>query len=395
MRIVYIILVIFCRFFQKRRDFCVWKREERLAKQKGICYNEKNEKQKNEGGEDVRGTENLGTFCVSEDKKEMMRFLGCDEKYNQGRCSDFEFLAEWERILPDCVGSESARLYKKQLSFFGFSKKDLCEKRPSPIELWQASNQILTEEKKCYFTRKYQEMMKKQGIDVLEIVTNIINDDKSAPTENALPVKEVLSRILWEYEDVPQLRLDASSLCYARPDRYHATLAWQRFCRGEKLNSEERFVLQLQLLIEVLLCLKQKKMKAILHLVSDDPALVSQTVAYFKENHLMEGEIRFSLSLDAPASTWLPICRTSDASILVLPELVLRPSDLGAPLATALRSIASVYPIGGIRFGGLLTDSESLALVAKEEAEERMEEFLSSEGVCDEKRQEILNRFFN
>ena len=65
----------------------------------------------------MSGTENLGTFCQSEDKREMMKFLFCDEKYKNGNCSDFEFFSEWERILPHCATSVSARLYEKQLSF--------------------------------------------------------------------------------------------------------------------------------------------------------------------------------------------------------------------------------------------------------------------------------------
>ena len=343
----------------------------------------------------MRTTENLGTFCISDDKKEMMQYLGCDEKYNKGICSDFEFLEEWERVLPYCAGSESARLYEKQLSFLGISAKSPDGIRRSPIELWKLFNEFFTEENKCYFTRKYQEMMKKQGIDLFEYVMNIANEgEENGEEERSL--SELLSpELLSELERMPHLRMDAGSLPYIRPDQYHASLALQRIVRGEKINEKEIFVLRFQLLIEALLYLKKKKIHAILHIDTQDYSLCEQMIAYLKENSLMEGEIRFSLFLSKPSLAWLPLCRQSGEGVLILPELVLSPAELGAPLAVALRDLATVYPIGGMRFGRVITDSESVEIVAHDEARERMEGFLLSEGVCDEKRQEILTAVFD
>ena len=238
-------------------------------------------------------------------------------------------------------------------------------------------------------------MMKKQGIDLFEYVMNIANRDE-ASSRGEQSFSELLSPgLLSELELVPHLRMDANALSYARPDRYHASLALQRAFRGEKINQEESFVLQFQLLIEALLYLKRKKIRAVLHIDKRDSSLCEQMVAYLKENSLMEGEIRVSLYLDERSFAWLALCRWSGEDLLVLPELVLSPAELGAPLTAALRDLATVYPIGGVRFGRVLTDSESLALVAHKEARERMEEFLWSEGVCDEKRQEILTAIFD
>ena len=52
------------------------------------------------------GTENLGTWCMSEDKREAMKLLGCDEKYDnektiymilesEGKCVDGDFEFEY------------------------------------------------------------------------------------------------------------------------------------------------------------------------------------------------------------------------------------------------------------------------------------------------------------
>ncbi len=343
----------------------------------------------------IKTTENIGIFCKSDDKKEMMHFLGCDEKYNKEKCSDFEFFAEWERILPLCAGSESAYLYEKQLSLLGICAKKNDGFRASSKELWQMGNEKLTEETKCYFTRKYQKMMEKQGFDIFEYITNIANETATASAKDISSWDWLSKRLFSALGVCSHLFLDLSKMRYVRPDRYHASLAWQKILCGEKIKEEERFVLGFQLLIEALLFFKQKKISTTVRLFSHDASLCEQTILYLKGNCLMEGEIRCSLFLDTPPSVYLSLCRQSEGQIRVLPELVLRPSDLGAPLAPALREIATVYPIGGLRFGRILSDSPSLSLVATEEAYEKIDAFLLIEGICDEKRQEILNNIFN
>lgn len=325
----------------------------------------------------------------------MMRFLGCDEKYNLGTCSDFEFFAEWERILPLCAGSVSASLYEKQLSFLKIFCKKKSALRPSAKDLWQLGNEKLDGENKLYFTRKYREMMIKQGIDFFDYVMNISIEQVGRMDAPAPSWESLAEALCSELGERPQLRLEISAKQFCRPDRYHATLFWERLLRGEKINEEEFFVLSFQLLIEVLLLLKKSKRSAILHLCLRDLSLCGAMISYLKENRLMWGEVRCALFLDTPIENVLPLCRLSEAELLVLPELVITPSELGAPLASALRRIATVYPIGGLRFGRVLTESPSLALAAKQEAYERIDAFLLEEEICDEKRQEILNDIFN
>ena len=337
------------------------------------------------------GTENLGTWCMSEDKQEAMKFLGCDEKYNNCHASDFEILAEWERILPFCAGMGSVALYQKQLSLLGLDErkkhKDICD-------FWRDGNQKLDKKTSLYFAKKYQEIVKKQGIDVFESMMNISRENETSNPRFLNGFEELCERILSALEHGAVLRFDTSELSYARPDRYHAELFWQKLLRGEKLNEEETFVLRLQVLIEVLLCLKERKIPAILHFASSNSVLREQTISYLQSRHLMAGEIRFAISLGEPAETFSPLCRQSNAELRILPELLLRPSDFGTSLVPSLQRLMAEFPIGGLRYGGLVTDSFSMALAAREVLSDTLDWILSNHQFCDEKRQEILNTVF-
>ena len=117
------------------------------------------------------GMENLGTWCMSEDKREVMKLLGCDEKYDQGRSSDFEQLAEWERILPLCAGMGSVVLYQKQLSLLGIHE----HKSSNIFDLWREGNRKLEESD---FTKKYDDMIENQGIDISNVMNQLLNQGK-------------------------------------------------------------------------------------------------------------------------------------------------------------------------------------------------------------------------
>ena len=338
------------------------------------------------------GTENLGTWCMSEDKQEAMKLLGCDEKYDNGRASDFEMLAEWERILPFCAGMGSVALYQKQLSLLGLDErknhKDICD-------LWRCGNDTLDEKTSSYFIKKYQETVEKQGIDVFKLMLNIAKESDTSHQSFLDGIEVLCERVLSASESGAVLCFDASGLCYTRPDRYHAELFWQKLLRDEKMNEEESFALRFQALIEGLLFLKERKIPTTLHFASGNSVLREQTIAYLQSHHLMAGEIRFCISLDEPAVTFYPLCRQSNAELRILPELLLRPSEFGTSLVPNLRRLLSEFPIGGLRYGGLASNSFSMALAAREVLFDTLDSILLELQICDEKRQEILNTVFN
>jgi len=330
------------------------------------------------------GIENLGTWCMSEDKREVMKLLGCDEKYDQGRSSDFEQLAEWERILPLCAGMGSVVLYQKQLSLLGIHE----HKSSNIFDLWREGNRKLEESD---FTKKYDDMIENQGIDVFSVMMNYAKSKKEGFQETLLKTKRLFS----ESKADVTLRLDAEDLCYARPDRYHAELYWQRLLCDEKLKKEEIFVLRFQSLIEVLLCLKEQNISVSLHFRSSNSELRERMISYLQMYHLMTGELRFSVVCDEPASRFLPLCLRSDSELRILPELLLRPSDVGDALALALQTWSAAFPIGGLRYCGLVTDSFSMALAAREVLSETIDSLLLRFDLYDEKRQEIIDTVLN
>ncbi len=335
------------------------------------------------------GLENLGTWCMSEDKREAMKLLGCDEKYNNGQSSDFEQLAEWERILPLCTGMGSVALYKKQLSLLGIDE----EKKGDVCELWREGNakiKIASD-----FSKKYQEIIEKQGIDFCCYVMNIAKSKKESPQDILSLLQEFAEQLSLTSEPKIILRWNAECFSYARPDRYHAECYWQRLLRDEKLNEEEAFVLAFQSLIEVLLVLKSKKIPVVLHVRSSNFALREKMISYLRDHHLMLGEVRFSIFCDEPSVTFSELCLLSNSEMRILPELLLRPSDFCGSLSSSMRALMSKFPIGGLRYGGLLTDSFSMALAARELFSQTLNSLLLDLNVCDEKRQEIIDIVVN
>ncbi len=337
------------------------------------------------------GTENLGTWCMSEDKREAMRLLFCDEKYYNGCASDFEMLSEWERVLPLCTGMGSVALYEKQLSFLGLNERNF----QNICDFWREGNQKLKEIELSYFTKKQNEFIGNQGIDAFNSMMNMISKRGEGHQGFLACVEELCESLPTSTEKGVVLRFDATALSYARPDRYHAELFWQRSICDEKLKAEEAFVLRLQSLIEVLLFLKKQQIPVTLHFRTSDPSLREQTVAYLQSHRLMTGDLRFCISLDEPVSDILTLCARSDAELQILPELLLRPSDFGVCLETSLSALIARFPIGGLRYGGLATDSFSMALAARELFYQAVDRLLLDHNICDEKRREILNRIFN
>ena len=108
----------------------------------------------------------------------------------------------------------------------------------------------------------------------------------------------------------------------------------------------------------------------------------------------MEGEFRIGVLLETPISEWFSLFLSGDEHLCVFPELLLQPADFGISLNDSLSVFLSRYPIGGLRFGGLLSESFSLSLAAQRLLSRALDTCLLKENICDEKRQNILNKFF-
>ncbi len=325
-------------------------------------------------------TENLGTWCMSEDKLTAMRLLGCDEKYNQGRASDFELFEEWNEILPLCVGTGSAKLYEEQLALLGIKRE--MEARV----LWQKGNVILCAEKIKEIKKENERIVEKQGFDIVQYVIEFTKNKENV----FCGFGEMVARISSLISSGRPILFDAKSFVYIRPDRYHATLLWEAINRGEKIKEENFFLLCFQLLIEVLLLHKKENSPSTVTLLTEDSSMRESFVCYLRDHSLMQGVLRVSVFLNEPCDAWYELCQTSGKELLIAPILFMRPRDFGVSLEESLRAFLSVYPIGGVRFGGLLSDSFSLALAARSLLARTLDRLLLQEESCDENRQKIL-----
>lgn len=282
-----------------------------------------------------------------------IRRLNCDEKYKNDSASDFEILSEWIRLLPLCAGTAEAVIWQESLAVLGL---DQCSE---PTEIWRRGNEIVLTENKpwngafadrvdwCQFVSKNIERKKECGPELSDI-SSYLNQ----------------SIIFNKDKDIP-IVFDASGLCFERPNPHLASMVLLKIIRDEKINSTEAFSLCSQLLIEFLLSHRDKG-GFTLHFVDCEAA--RSLIAYLRDRRLWKGEIRLGIFLTANAECWVDFCdeiNNSEGDLRVQPEVVLRLSDLGCDLENSLRCLISRYPFGGLRFGGVLTDSPLLAVAAR------------------------------
>ena len=293
---------------------------------------------------------NCTEFMESADKDRILRLLNCDEKYKNGVASDYERFAEWERRIPTCVGNGVAELYR--------AEKVLLEigEISDPREAWRKGNERLL---------TYDFPSLPRCIAIRNIVTDFI---ASAYMEESgsMTYDELSARTLTAAESLADhesqgvhIVLDLAELPYQKPDPYHASLALQRIFCGEKNNCEEESILSAQLLIDLLLGLRKKGTYAVtLHLRGKSKG---ELLAYLSEHRLLPPSVRLGLYLDDSIEKLSEELLALRDEAEVLPELILRPTDFGCRLSERLLTLADAYPLSGLRFGGVQTDSSALA----------------------------------
>ena len=282
-------------------------------------------------------------FLKSSDKIRLFQIMNCDEKYKNGSASDFELYTEWERIMPLCAGHGTAELYWAEKALLGI------DPAWEPREAWQRGAEAV---------KSYPKPSLPDRIDLNRIVSDFVISNPDIPVKYSDLIAEVYSAADRVKDKKTHVILDLRSLPYSKPDPYHAEQALEQLTCGEKNNKEALSLLLSQLLIDLLIGLKkQAERSVVLHARG---AQVSELVAYLTAHRLLPGELRIGVCLEEPERCMAAIGGgTSDTRIL--PELLLRPSDFGCELARQLRRLAHVYPLGGMRFGGVETDSYAFA----------------------------------
>lgn len=310
------------------------------------------------------------------DKTDIMLVLGCDEKYNNGLASDFEWLTEWERILPLCVGTGVATLYEEELRLLGIPHGTVNE-------LWRMGNARLTEQE-WRFPRRDNK------IDIEEFVTDFIADradttcdytalfttlkDRIKSEEN----KEIHVYFAFEQSDLPTV------------SSYHGKQAWNAIICGEKRNKETTTILCLQLLMELLIEMKkQTEQRLTLHVRGKGTASL---LAYLSDHRMMPAQVRVGIRPDTPWAHTASLCRAHRGC----PELWLEPADFGVDFDERLTRFFAQYPIGGVGFGGVLTESPLTEAAMRSLLRKHLKGLTARLAASDEAlAQRLLEQFFS
>lgn len=325
---------------------------------------------------------NIGELLRSADKINAMRLLGCEENYTNGSCSDFEFFAEWQRVAPLCAGTGVSAVYREERALLGLNDGDPL------IEQWRSGN--------GHLATGCSEILKEESLssvyDLNRIVPDFVNQSRDTMTKYE-DLRQAFCDILRDEKLNPiHITLFLRAEGFQRPTPYHASLFWEKK-NVEKWNSNEEGILLVQLLIDGLLTLKKYKKNAILHLCAKREEVADATLSYLLDRSLIQGQIRLGISTyHDPATLVRRMERWSGKQ--VIPELVLGVADLDEGLEERLYNLFCLYPVGGLRFGGILTDAPLLDAYHRS-FDRRFRKALARLGADPSATERIAERFYS
>ena len=325
---------------------------------------------------------NVSELLRSEDKRNIMRLLGCEEKYLDGSCSDFEFFAQWESVLPLCAGTGVHAVYGEEKRLLGLPEAEsLCD-------AWKRGNEFLQ-----VHASDFTESGDKIPVyDLSSFVSEVAIRCFESHLGYESVSREWCQKICDEKSNSVHVVFFTKACGFQKPNSYHASLYWQNMS-DENYDQEKMTVIGSQLLIDGLLALKKCKKKAILHLRSANEKVGDALAAYLTEHSLIEGEIRMSVSTYGDP-TALAVRAEGWGSRKVTPELVLSVSELDEGLEDRLYGLFCAYPAGGLRFGGILTDAPLIEAYHRS-FDRRFRTALSRLGADEEAVARIAEHFYS
>ena len=304
---------------------------------------------------------NITKLVRNDEKIKILKLLYCDEKYTDGRASDFEWFEAWEGATLLCAGHKEREAYARRLSEFQLSVTVPEEySRVSCMRRWRAVSGSLFEgvlEDRGYtdtvaecdralckiFSEHHSQVEDSYSIELNKYVTEFITEYESISH---------LSRSLTDIckkSDKPyiSLNVDIYNAEYTRPDPYLGQRAFNKKKRGEKLNLSEENTLVAQLLVTLIIGLKGNKKISIIVDKGGQSEAVLSLVKYLAQRKLFEGDIFIKLqelrNIDAFAETVASVF----PKIFVCPVIDLWNKK---PTAEELGSLFYQYPIGALRF---------------------------------------------
>lgn len=294
--------------------------------------------------QNVNVLSNIGEVLLDSNKINMLRVLNCDEKYKKKQTSDFELLAEWERILPLCEGNGTAALYQEECRWLEIDGLSVTDK-------WKQGNEKL-------LSMSFPENRLPTNRFFLD---RFVLDFVKSETKKEGALERLLSSLEWKIKSLKNEEIHViialPNIPFSTPNPYVAEQAIGRLICNEKYKDEDLLLLLSQTVISLALRRKGEPF-LVFHLFGkggyDAPfALLS----YMEEKKLFAGRVYLGIFLDTAHGVFSRLCGFSSERIALTPELILCASDFADGLANRLDAFFRLYPRGGVAVGSVLTDS--------------------------------------
>lgn len=279
-------------------------------------------------------------WLQGQEKRRLAHLLGLSLQ----SCSDFEAFARWERAwrLSPAVGG--SRWYEAERQWMGLSAD-------SSEEAWRQGLGFLST-----VPLSYKEILEERGVRPLSCRWDL-NRRLQEPAEMTLAEWAEKTARLVEGEREPHLFLTLPK-CYGRPDPYHGEQAYRKRRLGKPLKESEETILLLQGLILLLQSLSEE-CRPVIHWQGNLAEQgIQEGLAYLRSRGLLRGEVRLRVGLSLGTQWTMDPLMGKEAR----PELTLLESDFTDSLSEKLVALAEQYPLGGICFGGIDTDSATFFL---------------------------------
>lgn len=290
---------------------------------------------------------NIGEVFRTEAANTLLRRLGCDARYLDGRASDFEWFSEWERVYPLALGTGVASLYREALRQLSMDEPSEGITTEESCARWKQANESL----ETLQNGMVEETADETAIDLSLSLSHWLGDVSFQKSRTVSSFAERLASLVGE-SGRARLVWNVGGASFTRPDPYHADLALTSFA-AEREDEGKRFLVLAQAVIDLLLN-EEIASRISLHLYSEESyETVSQFLEYLISRKIPVCPLYLGVFLRDEPRAWLPVCDRVGAH----PEWILRAEDFGAGFEERLALTLATYPVGGMGIGMTIAES--------------------------------------
>lgn len=282
---------------------------------------------------------NINELFRTSAKDEVLRLFFCDEKYLHPLISDFEYFADFCRLLPSLAGTLVGELAEEEIQILcgnsiEYPRAYLDEKI---VSLWENGNKNLTDIRGNY----------------LDFLSNF-DVEKLYQRETLLNTFGCVEKCYHQGENCFAVA-DLSHIPFVRPNPYHANLAKEALAEGNPVSEEEKAILIFQALYEIL-CASSKSISC-LRLIPDADGKTARDFIEYLKRMGVSLSIRIAADGSVREETLVSLYALSDAQLDITLELVLGAADSQLSLYRRLCRLSALFPLSHLRFGGVRTDA--------------------------------------